>query len=59
MEGRWVSRADGLLGQHRGIFYAISGNSRRCWDIGPTQELLGYEPEDDAEHYAGAIAKVG
>jgi uronate dehydrogenase len=37
-----------------GIFYAISGNARRYWDIGPTQELLGYEPEDDAERYAGA-----
>jgi uronate dehydrogenase len=38
-----------------GIFYAISGNTRRYWDIGPTQELLGYEPEDDAERYAGQV----
>lgn len=35
-----------------GIFYAISGNKRRYWDIGPTQEQLGYEPDDDAERYA-------
>ncbi len=35
-----------------GIFYAISGNTRRYWDIGPTQEQLGYEPEDDGERYA-------
>jgi uronate dehydrogenase len=39
-----------------GIFYAISGNKRRYWDIGPTQEQLGYEPEDDAEEYAERVA---
>lgn len=39
-----------------GIYYAISGNKRRYWDIGPTQELLGYEPEDDAERYADRVA---
>ncbi|HEX5503971.1 MAG TPA: hypothetical protein VFW96_15200 [Thermomicrobiales bacterium] len=38
-----------------GVCYAISDNTRRSWDLGPTQELLGYEPEDDAERYAGAI----
>ncbi|HEU5327011.1 MAG: NAD-dependent epimerase/dehydratase family protein [Thermomicrobiales bacterium] len=38
-----------------GIFYAISGNARRYWDIGPTQELLGYQPEDDAERYADRV----
>jgi len=38
-----------------GIFYAISGNTRRYWDIGPTQEQLGYEPEDDAERFARQV----
>jgi uronate dehydrogenase len=42
-----------------GIFYAISGNTRRYWDIGPTQELLGYRPEDDAERYAAQIEGQG
>ena len=42
-----------------GIFYAISGNTRRYWDIGPTQEQLGYEPEDDAERYAAQIEGAG
>jgi nucleoside-diphosphate-sugar epimerase len=42
-----------------GIFYAISGNTRRYWDIGPTQEQLGYEPEDDAERFASQIAGEG
>ncbi len=38
-----------------GIFYAISANTRRYWDIGPTQELLGFASEDDAEAYAAQI----
>lgn len=45
-----VSRAiDTELGF--GIFYAISANSSRHWDITNTIELLGYRPEDDAERY--------
>ncbi|AFZ15634.1 NAD-dependent epimerase/dehydratase (plasmid) [Crinalium epipsammum PCC 9333] len=31
------------------IFYAISGNTRRYWDISNAQALLGYEPQDNAE----------
>jgi len=38
-----------------GIFYAISANTRRYWDIGPTQEILGFESEDDAERYAAQV----
>jgi nucleoside-diphosphate-sugar epimerase len=38
-----------------GIFYAISGNSRRRWDITNTIAQLGYRPEDDAEVYASEI----
>ncbi|MBE9201577.1 MULTISPECIES: NAD(P)-dependent oxidoreductase [unclassified Nodularia (in: cyanobacteria)] len=33
------------------IFYAVSGNTRRYWDISNAQKLLGYEPEDNAEIY--------
>jgi nucleoside-diphosphate-sugar epimerase len=37
-----------------GIFYAISANGHRRWDITDTMVKLGYEPEDDAERvYAG------
>jgi nucleoside-diphosphate-sugar epimerase len=32
-----------------GIFYAISRNSRRRWDITDTIQKLGYQPQDDAE----------
>ncbi len=38
-----------------GIFYAISGNSRRYWDISETERVLGYAPEDNAEDYAAEI----
>jgi dTDP-4-dehydrorhamnose reductase len=38
-----------------GVFYAISRNSRRHWDLTSTIEGLGYRPEDDAEIYANEI----
>jgi uronate dehydrogenase len=34
-----------------GIFYGISDNTRRYWDIGNAKRLLGYFPEDNAEDY--------
>jgi nucleoside-diphosphate-sugar epimerase len=34
-----------------GTFYAISGNSRRRWDITDTMVKLGYVPEDDGEEF--------
>ena len=34
-----------------GVFYAISGNSGRHWDITDTIERLGYRPQDDAERF--------
>ena len=37
------------------VFYAISRNSRRHWDITETIEKLGYRPQDDAEDYAAEL----
>ena len=34
-----------------GIYYAISGNSTRKWDIANTMADLGYQPEDDASRH--------
>lgn len=34
-----------------GVFYAISANRRRRWDITDTINALGYQPEDDAERF--------
>ncbi|MCC6630067.1 MAG: NAD(P)-dependent oxidoreductase, partial [Chloroflexi bacterium] len=38
-----------------GIYYAISRNTRRRWDITNTIAELGYVPEDDSEPFARAI----
>lgn len=38
-----------------GIFYAISQNGARHWDITDTMEKLGYRPEDDAERFAAEL----
>ena len=32
------------------IFYAISGNTRRYWDISNAEKILGYAPQDNAEN---------
>ncbi len=34
-----------------GVFYAISANSGRRWDITDTVNVLGYRPQDDAERF--------
>lgn len=39
------------------IVYGISNNTRRWWDLGRAQRVLGYEPQDDAEVYAGELLK--
>lgn len=31
------------------IFYGVSNNTRRCWDISNAQSLVGYNPQDNAE----------
>ena len=31
------------------IFYGVSNNTRRFWDIGNAQKLVGYQPQDNAE----------
>jgi nucleoside-diphosphate-sugar epimerase len=38
-----------------GIFYTISRNTRRHWDLTETIEKLGYRPQDDSEIYARDI----
>ena len=32
------------------VFYGISGNTRAFWSIANARRVIGYEPEDDAEH---------
>lgn len=38
---------------HFGIFYGISNNRRKRFDLSYTRAVLGYEPEDDAFELAG------
>jgi len=37
------------------IVYGISNNTRRFWDLTRAREVLGYEPQDDAETYAAEL----
>jgi nucleoside-diphosphate-sugar epimerase len=34
-----------------GIFYGVSANTRRFWDIEEARNAIGYEPRDDAERW--------
>ena len=34
------------------IFFGVSNNTGRFWDIRNAQELVGYDPRDDAADYA-------
>ncbi|HLZ07140.1 MAG TPA: hypothetical protein VKT80_01010, partial [Chloroflexota bacterium] len=40
-----------------GIFYTLSRNTRRHWDLTETIEKLGFRPEDDSEVYAREILR--
>ena len=33
------------------VFFGVSANTGRFWDISNAQELVGYEPEDNAADY--------
>jgi uronate dehydrogenase len=37
------------------IFYAVSNNKWRIWDISEAQRLIGYEPQDNAEVWRGKL----
>ncbi len=62
----WLSPRDGAQVTWRaiesdltfGIFYAISANSARHWDITDTMEKLGYRPEDDAQRFLAERARA-
>ena len=39
------------------VFYGVSDNRWRFWDIEHAREVLGYDPQDDAEEYRNSIAQ--
>jgi NAD+ dependent glucose-6-phosphate dehydrogenase len=40
---------------HYGIYYGVSANQRRHWDISDAKADLGYEPVDDSEVFAAEL----
>jgi len=46
-----VDRCLSVQGLRFEIFYGVSGNKWRFWDISHAELVLGYRPEDDAERY--------
>jgi len=40
------------------VLYGVSANTRAWWDLEPGR-WLGYEPQDDAEEFAGTVATRG
>ena len=37
------------------VFYAVSNNTRRLWNIDNARQLVGYRPKDNAEQFNPAI----
>ena len=37
-----------------GIYFGLSNNKDRCWDISNARQEIGYEPEDDASRFLPA-----
>jgi uronate dehydrogenase len=59
----WLSHDDAVRMVHAcltapdpgfAVLYGISANTRAWWDLGAGRDL-GYEPQDDAESFAGSI----
>jgi uronate dehydrogenase len=42
-----------------GVFYGVSANQWRIWDINDARHTIGYEPRDDAEKWRGEIRSSG
>ena len=41
------------------VFFGISGNTHRFWNIDNARRIVGYAPEDDSQiRFAGAIAEI-
>jgi uronate dehydrogenase len=53
--GRLVRAAIAAPNIRYEVVYGISRNTRRWWDLDRAREILGYEPQDDAEAYAAEL----
>jgi hypothetical protein len=41
-----------------GIYYGVSNNKGRFWDISNAEQELDFHPQDDASSFADAVARV-
>lgn len=55
--GRLVRAAVEASGIGFEVVYGISRNTRRWWDLTRAREVLGYDPQDDAEAYAAELLR--
>ena len=39
-----------------GVFYGVSANTFRFWDISDAREAIGYQPQDDAEVWRASLS---
>ena len=62
----WLSHGDAVRMFHAAltapspgyaVLYGISANARAWWDLAPGRDL-GYDPQDDAEHFAADVEAV-
>lgn len=42
-----------------GLYYGVSNNTRRTWEIENARRELAYQPVDDSERFAGALGTGG
>ncbi|MBM4437105.1 MAG: NAD(P)-dependent oxidoreductase [Actinobacteria bacterium] len=54
-----VQRAIEAPGLRFGIYYGVSNNARRYWDLTNAATELGYYPRDNAEEYAAEVLAKG
>ena len=56
--GRLVRASVAAPDIHYEVVYGISRNTRRWWDLDRAREVLGYDPQDDAEAYAPTLLRA-
>lgn len=42
-----------------GIYYGVSANTWRFWDVSDARETIGFEPQDDAERFRDSFVRAG
>jgi hypothetical protein len=40
------------------VFYGVSANRWRIWDVDDARRTIGYQPQDDAEDWRGEVDRA-